>query len=177
MEQDPRHQLVTLLPRLRRFAVALTGDRTEADDLVQAACVRALSNLDKWQANTRLDSWLYKVAQNLWIDDVRKRRSRGETVEIDELGTVAGQDGREHMSSRLMLDAARRAIGMLNEDQRSVLVLVTVEGLSYQETADVLEIPIGSVMSRLARARRRVHELVHGEGQSSDVLPLRKTTA
>jgi RNA polymerase sigma-70 factor, ECF subfamily len=153
--------MVALLPRLRRFAFGLTGSRDEADDLVQAACERALSRLHQWQPGTRLDSWLYRIAQTLWIDQLRVRKNRGDPVEPEVLDRLPASGGRsaegEHMLARVSA-----AMDRLPEEQRLVLVLVSVEGLSYQEAAEVLEVPVGTVMSRLARARKRLHALVHG---------------
>ncbi|MGF1639985.1 MAG: RNA polymerase sigma factor [Rhodospirillales bacterium] len=156
MSDDVKGQLVALLPRLRRFAYGLTGSVDEGDDLVQAACVRALSSLDQWQPGTRLDSWMFRIIQNLRIDGFRARRTRGEQVDPDVLADLAGEDGRRTTEAALTLDRVRRIVGELPEDQRTVLMLVAVDGLSYQEAAAVLDVPIGTVTSRLARARQRI---------------------
>ncbi len=153
--------MVALLPRLRRFAFGLTGSMDEADDLVQTTCERALSRLHQWQPGTRLDSWLYRIAQTQWIDQARVRKNRGDPVEPEVLDRLPAFGGRsaegEHTLARVSA-----AMDRLPEEQRLVLVLVSVEGLSYQEAAAVLEVPVGTVMSRLARARKRLHALVHG---------------
>ncbi len=161
MADDPRQDMIALLPRLRRFARALTGSQDEGDDLVQAACERALSRLDQWQPGTRLDSWMYRIAQTIWIDRHRSAKARGPMVELDSVPNLVGRDGRRDMEGRLMLGAVSRAVSELPEEQRGVLVLVSVEGFSYKEAAEILEVPIGTVMSRLARARQRLHEMVH----------------
>lgn len=160
MLEELSQQIVALLPRMRRFAYSLTGSRDEGDDIVQAACERALNRLHQWQPGTRLDSWMFRIIQTTWIDRLRTRRVRGEDYAPDALEFQVGEDGRRITEARLMLKRVRQAIGQLPEDQRSVLVLVTVDGLSYREAADILEIPLGTVMSRLARARRRLHELM-----------------
>lgn len=158
-----RHQIVALLPRLRRFAYALTGDGDRGDDLVQDTCVRALSKLDQWQAGTRLDSWLYRIAQNLWFDRIRAGKVRGDQVDIDSVDNLPGDDGRSITEGRSTLNVVSRAIEQLPPDQKILVVLVCIDGLSYKEAADVLEIPIGTVMSRLARARRALHAATHAE--------------
>ena len=103
---------------------------------------------------------MFRIIQTTWIDRLRTRRVRGEDHAPDMIDTLVGEDGRRLTEARLMLDRVRKAIGQLPEDQRSVLVLVAVDGLSYREASDILEIPLGTVMSRLARARRRLHELM-----------------
>jgi RNA polymerase sigma-70 factor (ECF subfamily) len=143
--------MAVLLPRLRRFAYGLTGSIDAGDDLVQSACERALSRLHQWQAGTRLDSWMYRIMQNLWFDELRAGRRR--ELVTEELDAMTGGDAETEMAMRLDLAAVRRRIADLPPDQRAVLLLVSVDGLSYKEAAVALEVPIGTVMSRLARAR------------------------
>ncbi|MGE0627293.1 MAG: RNA polymerase sigma factor [Hyphomicrobiaceae bacterium] len=150
--------MVALLPRMRRFAYSLTGNLDQADDLVQETCMRALSNLDKWQEGTRLDSWMFRIAQNLWFDRLRAMQVRGESIDVDSVHELAGQDGREITEHKLTLAAVDAALGKLAAEQRVLVGLVCVEGLSYKEAADVIGAPIGTVMSRLARARRALAE-------------------
>ena len=154
MAEDPRRQMVALLPRLRRFAYALTGSQDEGDDLAQATCERALDRLNQWQPGTRLDSWMFRIAKTIWIDRCRARNVRGPSFDPEHLQHVAGEDGRHIADARLMLERTRQAIQQLPEDQRAVLALVSIEGLPYKEAAAVLDVPLGTVMSRLARARR-----------------------
>lgn len=157
MSEQVRAELVALLPRLRRFGYALTGSPADGDDLVQGACERALARLDQFRPGTRLDSWMYRIMQNLWIDDRRSARAQRETgVDAADLETLAVGDARREIDGRLSLAAVRRAVAALSEEQRAVLALVCVEGLSYKDAAGVLDIPIGTVMSRLARARLAV---------------------
>lgn len=157
---DATQQMVALLPRLRRFAYALTGSKADGDDLVQASCEKALRALHQWTDGTRLDSWMYRIMQNAWIDQKRAQSRRAESVAFDQVPELVGRDGRDDMDSRMVLDQVRRAMMELPKDQSVVLALVTVEGLSYQEAADVLELPIGTVMSRLARGRKRLLGMV-----------------
>lgn len=157
MASDFAQSLIALLPRLRRFGLALAGSADAADDLVQSACERALRNRDGFVPGTRLDSWMFRIMQNLWIDGRRQRSRRGsETTDEDALGMLAGDDGRRSTESALTLSRVLAAMDTLPDDQRAVLVAVCVEGLSYRDTADLLGIPIGTVMSRLFRARREL---------------------
>jgi RNA polymerase sigma-70 factor (ECF subfamily) len=156
MADDTPRQIVALLPRLRRFGYGLTGSLDEGDDLVQAACERALEHLGQWQAGTRLDSWMFRIMQTIWIDRMRARKRHGEVQDPDLLAAVEGDDGRRIAESRITLKAVRAAIGRLPDEQRAVLMLVAIDGMSYKEAAATLGIPIGTVMSRLARARRHL---------------------
>jgi RNA polymerase sigma-70 factor (ECF subfamily) len=158
-----RKQMTTLLPRLRRFAVSLTGNMADADDLVQDTVERALRNLHRWQPDTRLDSWMYRIAQNLWIDTVRARRVR-QTTGAEPPEDAAVFDGARAAEARLTFAETCRALAGLPEEQRAVVALVVVEGLAYREVAEILGIPIGTVTSRLARAREALAARVFGAG-------------
>ncbi|MGE0211202.1 MAG: RNA polymerase sigma factor [Parvibaculaceae bacterium] len=160
MGVDIRLQIVTMLPRLRRFARSLAGHPDRADDLVQATCERALRGMDGWQPGSRLDSWLYRIMQNLWIDDMRKRRTQGIEEPVEQAFDLAGDDGERQVQSRLAAAEAIAALGRLPEDQRTVISLVCIEELSYREVASILDIPIGTVMSRLARGRRALGDML-----------------
>jgi len=149
-------ELIRLLPRLKGFALSLTGSAHEADDLVQAACERALRAWQQWAPGTRLDSWVFRIMRNHWIDGIRKRKAEGNPRSLDEFVEVTGDDGRHVTETALTLEAVQGAIAKLPEDQRRVLLFVCAEERSYQDAADALGIPIGTVMSRLARARGRL---------------------
>jgi RNA polymerase sigma-70 factor (ECF subfamily) len=164
-----RKELVALLPRLRRFSYGLTGSIADGDDLVQSACVRALDRIGQWQPGTRLDSWMYRILQNLWIDQLRAGRSREVTMEDEAMAAVPGGDQAREMEARLGLADVRREVGRLPAEQRSVLLLVSVEGLSYKQAAEILDIPIGTVMSRLARARLALGRALGAEGEGAAV--------
>lgn len=155
--------MIRLLPRLRRFALALTGGRDQGDDLVQDTCVRALSRIDQWERGTRLDSWMFRIAQNIWFDRVRAQKIRGEVVELSAVNDIVGADGRQVAESRLTLEAVQAGLSQLPPDQRVLIALVCIDGLSYKETAAIVDAPIGTVMSRLARARRTLHEFLNRE--------------
>ena len=155
-------EMVALLPRLRRFACGLTGSRADADDLVQGAALRALERIGQWQPGTRLDSWMFRILQNLWIDQLRERRGREVTMEPEDLAARSVGDAAREQEARLALGEVRREVAKLPPEQCAVLMLVTVEGVSYREAAEILEIPIGTVMSRLARARLALGRAIEG---------------
>lgn len=155
-ESGSRALLLAAIPRLRRFAFAITRSRDAADDLTQTTLERALAQIDRFEPGTRMESWLMRIAYNAHIDDARRHKRRGLHHDLDSVPELAAHDGRRVSAARLDLAAAQIAIERLPQDQRAVLSLVSIEGFSYQEAADALEIPIGTVMSRLARARRAV---------------------
>lgn len=172
MSDAIRAQMIQILPRLRSFARSLARVPDQADDLVQQTCEKALRNLQGFTPGTRLDSWMFRIMRNVWIDTQRARR---ETVPLsegpgdDDPGAImAGEDGRRTVLARLQLAEVRRAIAQLPEDQRAVLLLVCVEGMRYREVAEALEIPMGTVMSRLGRARATLARAVEGEPQAQD---------
>lgn len=173
---DVRHQIVDLLPRLRRFALALTGEKDRGDDLVQETCLRALSRLDQWEAGTRLDSWLYRIAQNIWFDNIRALKVRGHSVDVEDVPDLVGDDGRQVTEGRFALNDVASAMNDLPPEQRIVLVLVCIDGLTYKESARILDVPIGTVMSRLARARQSIHVATRGSQVATAEYDAEKTS-
>jgi len=158
-----RARMVQFLPRLRRFAYALTGDWDKGDDLVQETCSRALSRVDQFQPGTSLESWMFRIAQNIWIDQVRQAKTRGTVVDVEEAYDLVGSDGRQVTETRLTLEAVNRAIAQLPADLRILIALTSIDGRTYQQAAEIVQTPIGTVMSRLARARKKLHELLGQE--------------
>jgi RNA polymerase sigma-70 factor (ECF subfamily) len=152
--------MVAVLPRLRRFAYALTGSTEQGDDLVQETCLRALSRVERWQPGSRLDSWMYRIAQNIWFDRMRAHKVRGETVDVDIVEEMPGSDGREVTESHLTLEEVDAALARLPAEQKAVIALVCIEGVSYKEAAEITGVPIGTIMSRLARARQALHAIL-----------------
>jgi len=150
--------LIALLPRLRRFALSLARRGDLADDLVQTAAERALAHRASFDPGTRFDAWMFRILHNAWIDGLRRQRTRGAEIDIDDVSEALSVDGRKVTETALTLRAAEAAMAALPEDQRAVMLLVCVEELSYREAAGVLGVPIGTVMSRLARARLAVAE-------------------
>jgi RNA polymerase sigma-70 factor (ECF subfamily) len=147
------NDLIALLPNLRRFALSLCRRPDLADDLVQITAERAFAARDRFDPATRLDAWLFRILRNAWIDHARRERTRGETVDIADMPGASMTDGPRETEAHLMLQRTRAAMDELPVEQREVMLLVCVEELSYREAAEVLDIPIGTVMSRLARAR------------------------
>ena len=171
---DIRGQIIALLPRLRRFARTLTRTPHDADDLVQITVERALTRLDQWKPDSRLESWMFGIMKNAWIDEVRSRGRRNRIFVPAETGENAGQNvaqnivdqsAEAHMHALTIQDAMAR----LPDEQRLAVALVLVEGLSYKEAAEIMEVPIGTLTSRLARGREAL------EGMLSDKPPSDKT--
>jgi RNA polymerase sigma-70 factor (ECF subfamily) len=157
-------QLVALLPRLRRYALVLTRAAEAADDLVQTACERALATEHGPGADVPFDAWMLRILRNLWIDRARRQRSEGTAVDIDDHLDEAAMherapDTAEVADARRTLARVRGAIDALPDDQREIVLLVCAEGLAYREAAELLGVPIGTVMSRLARARAKLAAL------------------
>lgn len=155
-----RKQLGTLLPRLRSFGVALTGSREDGDDIVQGAIARALVSAEQWTPGTRLDSWLFKIMQNLWRDEVRRRKTSGTKSTLSVAGEEKNVDGRRVAETLVQLAETRARFNRLPDEQRLALALVVIDGMSYREAAEQLEIPIGTLMSRLSRARDALRAMI-----------------
>lgn len=155
MVQSPsfEDQLAALLPRLRRFAHALSRNPADADDLTQASIERALRSKGQWQEGTKLDSWTYRIMRNLWIDTTRANARRNAREAPEEEGLNLGQDPREAMNAAMDLKTVMSTMGELPDEQREVVALILVEGLGYREVSEMLDLPIGTVSSRLVRGR------------------------
>ena len=150
---DMKSELIALLPRLRRFARTLTRSVPEADDLVQEACLRALGRSDQWDPAQPLDRWMFRITRNLWISEIRKRSVRmGQgQVPADETYELVSHETGENAVATAEL---RGQIDALPEELSAILLSVSVEGYSYAEAAELFDIPIGTVMSRIHRARK-----------------------
>jgi RNA polymerase sigma-70 factor (ECF subfamily) len=151
-----RAELLAALPRLRRFARSLAGNRQDGDDLMQTTVERALER--GWPQGVEALPWLFKVCKNIWIDELRARAVRRKAALTHELDDEPSISGEAVALGEIGLREVEHALESLPVEQRAVLALVAVEGLSYREAADVLETPIGTVMSRLARARAALAE-------------------
>lgn len=143
--------VLALLPRLRRFAAGLARDPAEGDDLCQATLARALDRRALWQPGTRLDSWMYRIMRNVWIDEQRSRKRRSETFVAEEAGALVGSGGGQE--ERVALGDVDRALRLLPDEQREAVLLVMVEGYSYKEAAEIVGCPVGTLNSRLVRGR------------------------
>ncbi|MGH8856002.1 MAG: RNA polymerase sigma factor [Telluria sp.] len=157
-------ELAALLPRMRRFARSLTFHREDADDLVQVAMERALGHSHQYTEGTRLDSWLFRIVRNAWVDEVRSRVRRDDLFAPEDEGEHVGRDTMEAHHQHM---AVQKAMSLLSEEHRVVVALVLVDGLPYKEAAEVLEIPIGTLTSRLARARDALQKLLQDDTRTA----------
>lgn len=153
--------LSALLPRLRRFAHGLTRDPADADDLVQQTAERALRSRGQWQPGTSLDAWTYRIMRNLWIDTARSRHRRDKVLAPPEAGEGVGVP--PEAEGRAELVFLMRALDRLPDEQREAVALVMIEGLSYAEAAAVLEVPVGTLTSRLVRGRQALAAMLEAE--------------
>ena len=159
--------LVDLLPRLRRLARVFAGSPADADDLVQVCVERALGRRGQWRDGTRLDSWVFRIMKNAWIDETRARRRGGRIFAGDDDGGHVADPATPAMETRLAALEAERALMELPQDQRMAVALVLVDGLSYREAADVLEVPMGTLTSRLVRGRMALMERLADRGDAT----------
>lgn len=150
--------LIALLPNLRRFALSLSRKGDVAEDLVQITVECAIANHASFDPNARLEPWLFRIMRNAWIDMTRRNRSAGTQVDVFEIPEALPTDPGPAIEARLMLQSVQAAMQDLPEEQREVLHLVCIEDMSYAETAEILAIPKGTVMSRLSRARLALAE-------------------
>jgi RNA polymerase sigma-70 factor (ECF subfamily) len=155
-------QLTELLPRLRRFAHTLSRNGADADDLTQATAERALRSRDQWETGTRLDKWLYRIMRNLWIDTVRARARKAKHEAPEEEAQAIGVDFPVALESLLELKRAMAAMQRLPDEQREVVALILIEGFGYREVSEMLDLPIGTVSSRLVRGRAALLAMLCG---------------
>lgn len=155
--------LATCLPRLRRFAHALSRDAADADDLTQLTMERALRSRDQWQEGTRLDSWLFRIMRNLWIDTARARQRAAKIEAPPEAGLNIGHDPRPGTEAAIDLGRVMAAMERLPGEQREIVALILIDGFGYREAAEMLDIPIGTVSSRLLRGRTALMKLLGEE--------------
>lgn len=156
-----KNQLTTLLPMLRRFAYSLTGSIADADDLVQTTIEKILSR--GMPDDAELNKWAFRVCRNIWIDEYRALKVRSVAAQNPELHQEQTSDNDENLARQETLNQVNTAMQTLPNDQRSILSLVAVQGLSYKEVAETLELPLGTVMSRLSRARTALLKIVKSQ--------------
>jgi len=169
---DKQQAVVAEIPKLRRFARALVGNAATADDLVQDCLERALGRLHLWQEKTNMRAWLFTILRNLHINQIRHSARRPAETPFDDLnelpnGTAPAQ------GQQLMIRDLGQALEKLPDQQREVILLVGLENMSYKETADILDVPVGTVMSRLSRGRETLRVLMDN-GDQGDKPPLRR---
>ena len=146
-------QLASLLPRLRRFAHALSRDSADADDLTQATVERALRSKGQWEPGTRLDSWSYRIMRNLWIDTARARNRKNAREAPEEEGLSVGEDPRPGIEAAVDLHRVMAAMERLPDEQREVVALILVEGFGFRVVSEMLGLRFGTVSRRLVRGR------------------------
>lgn len=150
--EEVERALTRMLPRLRRFAHGLARNAADADDLTQAAAERILKSRAQWQPGTSFDAWAYRILRNLWIDTARSRQRHEARLAPEEDGLTVGMDG--GAEAQVELTYLMRAMARLPDEQREAVALVMIEGLAYAEAAAVLEVPVGTLTSRLVRGRQ-----------------------
>ena len=146
------------IPRLRRYARALTRDIVNADDLVQACLARAIAKQHLWQAGTDLRAWLFTILHNQHVNEIRRSTRRESNVSIDDMAPMLRTE--ENATDRLQLRDLEAAMARLPQEQRQVILLVGLEGLPYEEVAAILQVPVGTIRSRLSRGRDQLRALM-----------------
>jgi RNA polymerase sigma-70 factor (ECF subfamily) len=162
LTDDRDQQIIELIPRLRRYARALTRDSDQADDLVQDCLERAWGRLHLWRRGSNMRAWLFTIMHNLHVNARRRQANRPDRAALQEWEIGGGVQPIQEQLAEFRSTVA--ALHRLPEDQRVVLLLVGLEGLTYRETAEVLALPIGTVMSRLARGRERLRQMTEKGG-------------
>ena len=156
-----RQSIIEHIPRLRRYARALVGDRYVADDLVQDTLERAWNKFHLWREGSDLRAWLFTIMHNVFVNQIRRRRHEIE----QEMNTLPTPAARATLGEQLEPEDVDRALRTLSPEQREVVLLVGVEQLTYEEVARALDIPLGTVMSRLSRGRERMRQLLSDPGK------------
>ena len=159
-------QIEEEIPRLRRFARSLTRDPDHADDLVQECLMRAIAKIDTWQPGTNLRAWLFTILRNAFLNDVRRSdRSpfTGDEIDPDRHGAIEASQ-----ESHIAVDEIATVFAGLSAEHRVILTLVAIEGFAYEEAATICDIPVGTVRSRLSRAREAMRQALQGTGLLSD---------
>ena len=156
-------ELAAVWPRLRRFAYALARDPADADDLAQMAAEKAFRSFEQFHPGTRFDSWIFRICRTVWIDTLRSRSRKAVYEAPPEAGEGVGHDPRPATEAAIDLARAMAAMQRLPEEQREVVALILIDGFGYREAAEILEQPIGTVSSRLARGRQALLTML-GEG-------------
>ncbi|WP_051630675.1 sigma-70 family RNA polymerase sigma factor [Afifella pfennigii] len=165
---DTRREIEALIPHLRRFARYLVQDAEWADDLVQECLVRAVASLDRFQPGTNLKAWLFTILRNIYKNDLRKSANRRRVeADLTHEPLTHSEPGQE---SAVELGEVGEAFGLLSAEHREILLLTAVEGVPYEEAARLLDVPIGTVRSRVSRARARLLQLMqpHAQKEAGD---------
>ena len=172
VEPELRDALLAAVPSLRAFAISLTNDFNRADDLVQDTLVRALSHIDRFERGTNLNAWLFTILRNLFHSEYRKRRREVEDADGKYAATLAVQP---QQGAHLDFEDLQKALARLPHDQREALLLVGASGFSYEQAAEICGCAVGTIKSRVNRARTRLAELMHLSDLEEDLGPDRIT--
>lgn len=161
---DRQKAILAEIPRLRRYARSLMRDADRADDLVQDCLERAFTRMGNWQTGENPRRWLFTIMHNIFIDTVRRDQRRGETMAVAEAENTQTQDADQH--EKLVVRDVLDALQKIDPDRRAALILVAVEGFSYTEAADILDVPAGTLMSRIARGRAELRRVLDDNARS-----------
>ena len=167
-----REHLLAAIPKLRAFALSLASHADYADDLVQETLMKAWNHQDSFQAGTNIKAWLFTILRNEYFSQLRKRRREVEDADGDYAGNVMTPGGQE---SQLDMADLRIALAQLPDDQREAVVLVGASGFSYQEVAEICHVPVGTVKSRVNRARNKLASLLSGDAAQAEILAAKTT--
>ncbi len=178
MTRDPKDELVDHIPAMRAFAISLTRNASLADDMVQDSLVKAWTNFDKFQVGTNMRAWLFTIVRNTYYSHHRKRSREVEDIDGDLSASLAQKPDHD---GRLQMREFNAAFDQLNEDQREAIVLVGAGGFSYEEAAKISGVAMGTIKSRVNRARARLIELLDvdedGELEATDSIVTAVVTA
>ncbi len=163
-----------LIPRLRRYASVLTNIKEDAEDLLQATLERALNKQHQWQENTHLDRWVFTIMSSIWKNKLRTRNTRQGNGLTDNIDNLTDNYSANNLEGTFLANQVFKEVMKLSEDQREAILLVYVEGLKYQEAADILAIPTGTLMSRLARARLTLANKLSEQMPNTNVIAFKK---
>ena len=163
-----RDELVKWIPNLRAFALSLTQSAQHSDDLVQDTLVKALANLDKFEMGTNLRAWLFTILRNSFYNEIRYKKYH-QTASLDEVDPGA-MDLRATQEKYIEFQDVLKSLSRLVPEQREAIILIAAEGLSYEEAATICKCPVGTVKSRLSRARRRLEDYANGEKLLPDIV-------
>ena len=172
LDKDLRDSMLGATPNLRAFAISLTSNVDRADDLVQETLMRAIANIDRFQPGTNMQAWLFTILRNLFHSEYRKRRREVEDADGKYAATLAIQP---HQGAHLDFEDLQKALGRLPHDQREALLLVGASGFSYEQAAEICGCAVGTIKSRVNRARNRLAELMDFTDMDEDIGPDRVT--
>lgn len=158
------HELTVLLPRLRRFAHALSRSPADADDLTQATAERILRSRHQWEPGTRFEAWAFRIMRNLWIDMARSMTRLEKHLAPEQAAMSIGHDPTEQLEARSELMMLMAALARLPDEQREVVALVAIEGMGYAEVGRLLDLPLGTVSTRVMRGRQALLAIMGGHG-------------